>query len=100
MTHEEIWYSTKGPVGYQTLNNPEKINSLSKNKIGEIFNAIDEIADASRFVLAIGKQGFYAQLDQPDSNGMHYAKYTVTMNLSAKDAQMGSINFSDAPQAW
>ncbi len=49
----------------------------------------DQIADASRFVLAIGKQGFYAQVDQSDSNAMHYAKHTITMNLEAVDAQNG-----------
>jgi len=48
-----------------------------------------QIADASRFVLAIGKQGFYAQVDQTDNNAMHYAKHTIAMNLSAKDAQHG-----------
>ncbi len=48
-----------------------------------------QIADASRFVLALGKQGFYAQVDQTDSNAMHYAKHTITMNLSAEDAQNG-----------
>jgi len=49
----------------------------------------DQIAEASRFVLAIGKQGFYAQVDQPDRNAMHYAKHTITMNLAAEDAQNG-----------
>jgi enoyl-CoA hydratase/carnithine racemase len=49
----------------------------------------EQIAEASRFVLAIGKQGFYAQIDQPDSAAMHYAKHTITMNLSAEDAQGG-----------
>ena len=48
-----------------------------------------EIAEASRFVLALGKQGFYAQVDQPDNNAMHYAKHTITMNLGAEDAQEG-----------
>jgi enoyl-CoA hydratase/carnithine racemase len=48
-----------------------------------------QIADASRFVLAVGKQGFYAQLDQPDNNAMRCAKHTIAMNLSAKDAQHG-----------
>jgi len=48
-----------------------------------------EIAEASRFVLAIGKQGFYAQVDQADKNAMHYAKHTITMNLGAEDAQGG-----------
>lgn len=48
-----------------------------------------QIAEASRFVLAIGKQGFYAQVDQSDSNAVHYAKHTITMNLQAVDAQSG-----------
>lgn len=55
----------------------------------ETQNLADQIADASRFVLAIGKQGFYAQVDQPDSNAMHYAKHTIAMNLEAVDAQIG-----------
>ena len=49
----------------------------------------NQIAEASRFVLAIGKQGFYAQADQPDSSAMQYAKHTITMNLGAEDAQGG-----------
>ena len=48
-----------------------------------------QIAEASRFVLAIGKQGFYAQMDQPDAAAMHYAKHTITMNMGAEDAQGG-----------
>jgi enoyl-CoA hydratase/carnithine racemase len=49
----------------------------------------DQIAEASRFTLAIGKQGFYAQVDQPDAAAMHYAKHTITMNLASEDAQAG-----------
>lgn len=48
-----------------------------------------QISEASGFVLAIGKQGFYAQVDQTDINAMHYAKHTITMNLEAEDAQTG-----------
>jgi enoyl-CoA hydratase/carnithine racemase len=48
-----------------------------------------QIAEASRFVLAIGKQAFYAQVDQTDDKAMHYAKHTITMNLMAEDAQNG-----------
>ena len=48
-----------------------------------------QIAEASRFVLSIGKQGFYAQVDQPDDKAMHFAKHTMTMNLAAEDAQSG-----------
>jgi len=55
----------------------------------ETENLANQIAEASRFVLAIGKQGFYAQVDQPDAAAMHYAKHTITMNLGAEDAQAG-----------
>jgi len=48
-----------------------------------------QIAEASRFTLAIGKQGFYAQVDQPDAGAMHYAKNTITMNLGTEDAKAG-----------
>lgn len=48
-----------------------------------------QIAEASRLVLSIGKQGFYAQVDQPDDKAMHFAKHTMTMNLAAEDAQSG-----------
>ena len=60
----------------------------------------NQIAEASRFVLAIGKQGFYAQVDQSDSNAMHYAKHTIAMNLQAVDAQSGINAFlnKETPQ--
>jgi enoyl-CoA hydratase/carnithine racemase len=60
----------------------------------------NQIAEASRFVLTIGKQGFYAQVDQPDNNAMHYAKHTITMNLEAVDAQGGISAFinKETPQ--
>ena len=60
-----------------------------------------QIAEASRFVLAIGKQGFYAQVDQSDSNAMHYAKHTISMNLEAVDAQNGINAFlNKATLSW
>jgi len=48
-----------------------------------------QIAEASRFVLAFGKQGFYAQVDQPDNSALHYAKHTITLNMGAEDARIG-----------
>ena len=58
MPYDEILYSTKGPVGYLTLNNPEKINALSKNMISEIIHAFEEIAkDESIKVLVIRGAG-------------------------------------------
>ncbi|MFZ3047212.1 MAG: enoyl-CoA hydratase [Desulfatirhabdiaceae bacterium] len=52
-----------------------------------------QIAEASRFVLAIGKKGFYDQIDQSDDHAMQYASHTMTMNLMAEDAQNGIASF-------
>lgn len=48
-----------------------------------------KISEASRLALSIGKQGFYAQVDQADDKAMHYAKHTIVMNNLAEDAQNG-----------
>ena len=48
-----------------------------------------QIAEASRMVLAIGKQGFYSQVDRSDDAAMTFGKHTMTMNLMAEDAQAG-----------
>jgi enoyl-CoA hydratase/carnithine racemase len=53
----------------------------------------NQIAEASGFVLAIGKQGFYAQVDQPDDAAMHYAKHTITLNMGSEDAHQGISAF-------
>jgi len=49
----------------------------------------EKISEASRFALSIGKQGFYAQVDQPDDKAFHFAKHTITMNNLSEDAQSG-----------
>jgi enoyl-CoA hydratase/carnithine racemase len=64
-----------------------------KDLASETEQLASEIAEASRFVLAIGKQGFYAQVDQTDEKAMHYAKHTISMNLMAEDAQNGISAF-------
>ncbi|MBW1649706.1 MAG: enoyl-CoA hydratase [Deltaproteobacteria bacterium] len=51
------------------------------------------IAKASRFALSIGKQGFYAQIDQTDDKAFHYAKHTIVMNNLSEDAQDGIKSF-------
>jgi enoyl-CoA hydratase/carnithine racemase len=55
----------------------------------------NQIAEASRFVLSIGKQSFYAQVDQPDSDAMDFAKQTMIMSLAAEDAQEGIMAFME-----
>jgi enoyl-CoA hydratase/carnithine racemase len=52
-----------------------------------------KIAEASRFALSIGKQGFYAQVDQADDKALHYAKHTIVVNNLAEDAQDGIKGF-------
>jgi enoyl-CoA hydratase/carnithine racemase len=48
-----------------------------------------QIAGASGFALAIGKQGLYAQADMTDAQAFHYAKNTIVMNNMSEDAQNG-----------
>lgn len=48
-----------------------------------------DIAKASRYVLELGKQGFYAQVDQSDEAAFDYATNTIALNLGAEDAQIG-----------
>jgi len=68
---------------------------------GETQKLAIQIAEASRFVLAIGKQGFYAQIDQPDDPAMNYAKHTIALNLTAEDAQNGIAAFIEKkPLVW
>ena len=52
-----------------------------------------QIAEASRYVLALGKQGFYAQVDQSDETAFDYATNTIALNLGAEDAQIGISAF-------
>jgi enoyl-CoA hydratase/carnithine racemase len=60
-----------------------------------------QISEASRLVLAIGKRGFYTQIDQADQKAMQFAKHTMTMSLAAEDAQSGITGFLDkAPPVW
>jgi len=55
----------------------------------------NDIAQASGFALAVGKQGFYAQADMTDAQAFHYAKHTIVMNNCSEDAQNGISAFLD-----
>ena len=61
----------------------------------EVGSLAAEIAQASRYVLALGKQGFYAQVDQTDEAAFDYATNTIALNLGAEDAQIGIRAFLD-----
>ena len=48
-----------------------------------------QIVEASGMVIGIGKQAFYAQVDQTDAAAWNYAKHTISLNNLAEDAQNG-----------
>lgn len=66
---------------------------------GETMQLAEEIAQASGFALAIGKQGLYAQADMTDSQALHYGKHTIVMNNTAEDAQNGINAFLNKTSA-
>ncbi|MBW2613113.1 MAG: enoyl-CoA hydratase [Deltaproteobacteria bacterium] len=55
----------------------------------ETRNLAAQIVEASGLVIGIGKQAFYAQVDQTDAAAWNYAKHTITLNNLAQDAQNG-----------
>ena len=52
-----------------------------------------QIAEASRYVLGIGKRGFYAQVDATDDKAFEIATQTIALNVQAQDAQIGISAF-------
>jgi enoyl-CoA hydratase/carnithine racemase len=53
----------------------------------------EKIAAASPFVVGLGKQAFYRQLDMPQSLAYDYAKEVMSLNALAADAQEGMCAF-------
>ena len=51
------------------------------------------IAEASSFVVGLGKQAYYAQIDLDQPKAYAYAKEVMTMNSLAQDAQEGISAF-------
>jgi enoyl-CoA hydratase/carnithine racemase len=52
-----------------------------------------KIADASPYVVGLGKQAFYRQLDLPQGLAYDYAKEVMSLNALAADAQEGMSAF-------
>ena len=57
------------------------------------------IADASDFVVALGKQAYYTQIDLDQPKAYAYAKEVMSMNSLAADAQEGISAFLEKRQA-
>lgn len=58
MEYQEILFTKDGPVGHLTLNNPSKINALSRQMIGEIIHLLNKVStDETLKVLVIKATG-------------------------------------------
>ncbi|MGD8366274.1 MAG: enoyl-CoA hydratase [Desulfobacterales bacterium] len=53
MPYQEIKCDTEGPIGYLTLNNPERINALSTTMVAELTEAIQAIGADSKIKVVI-----------------------------------------------
>jgi len=60
-----------------------------------------QIAEASGFTIALGKQAFYAQIELDQPRAYAYAKEVMSMNAAAHDAQEGITAFLEKrPACW
>ncbi|OUM94768.1 MAG: enoyl-CoA hydratase [Firmicutes bacterium ZCTH02-B6] len=59
----------------------------------ETLKLAHKIAQASSYVLAVGKQAFYRQIELPQQHAYGYAKEVMTLNALAADAQEGMCAF-------
>ena len=60
-----------------------------------------QIAEASGFVVALGKQAYYAQIDLDQPGAYAYTKEVMSRNATAADAQEGIAAFLEKrPPAW
>jgi enoyl-CoA hydratase/carnithine racemase len=58
-----------------------------------------QIAEASSFTVALGKQAYYSQIDLDQPQAYAYAKEVMTMNALAEDAQEGISAFLEKRHA-
>lgn len=58
-----------------------------------------QIAEASSFTVALGKQAYYSQIDLDQPKAYAYAKEVMTMNALAEDAQEGISAFLEKRRA-
>ena len=60
-----------------------------------------KVAEASKFVIGLGKAAFYAQIDLDQPKAYAYAKEVMSMNALAVDAQEGMCAFVEKrPAKW
>src|SRR5579872_3485828 len=68
--------------------------AVSKDKLhDEALALARKVAEASKFVIGLGKAAFYAQIDLDQPKAYAYAKEVMSMNALAADAQEGMCAF-------
>lgn len=68
---------------------------------GEVWSLAERIAAASAFVVGVGKQAFYRQLEMPQPSAYAYAQEVMALNALAADAQEGMGAFLEKrPPTW
>jgi enoyl-CoA hydratase/carnithine racemase len=67
----------------------------------EALSLASKVAEASKFVIGLGKAAFYAQIDLDQPKAYAYAKEVMSMNALAADAQEGMCAFVEKrPAKW
>jgi enoyl-CoA hydratase/carnithine racemase len=86
---------TGEPISAQEALAAGLVNRLAApaNLAEETMRLAEQIAGASQFVVAIGKQAFYRQIDLPQAAAYAYAKEVMSENAAAADAQEGMCAF-------
>ena len=111
MTYEQILFSTKGQVGFLTLNHPDKINALSERMITEMIDALTAVSSNENVkVIIIRAEGkhFCAGHDLSEMVGrgakegkVIFDRCTVLMQLLHNVPQpvisFGSFQMTDCP---
>lgn len=91
MGYEEILFSAEGSVGYLTLNNPSKINVLSKKMIGEMIHLLTAVSlDESIKVIVIRATGkhFCAGHDLSEMQGQGGEEYKFVFDQCTQSMQL------------
>ena len=86
---------TGRPISAETAADWGLINRVvPQSQVAEVARQLAaDIAKASSFTIALGKQAFYSQIDLTQTQAYSYAKEVMSMNAMAADAQEGMSAF-------
>ena len=96
---EHVLFTREPPIGWVTLNHPQRRNALSLDVITsldqETRNWAMDIGSASGMTLAMGKKAFYSQADMSENESYAHTQEVIAMNCLTHDAQEGMQAFLD-----